>query len=472
MTHSKFSRRQFLQVTGSALGVSLLAACAPPPGSAPAPAASGGAAPSAMASVSEDNPLWIIVNQDFHPDYNAFIRKHIEDFAKEKNWPMELADMAGFVAGGAAIQKIAAAVSAGDPPDALMHNISTVQMKALGTLENVSDIVEGNVAQYGDVAPLMRKQTYVEDGFYAVPFHGRAGGGYARNDLFEAKGIDLNKIRLYDDLREACLAVSDPSKEMFGWGNTINRSGDGNTMIYRVLAGWGSKWTDETGQYVTMDTQETIDAINWIKETYSDPKWQPMLPPGILSWTDPSNNEAYLAGKVAYTQNAGTVLAKAYFDKNPVAEKTIFHLMCGGPKVPEFNGQGSQNFMLIKGGKNPDAARELIKSFFVEETMNAAFTNARAYAIPSYEKMWDWPIIKDTPQSIAVKPSALDPSAYNGLGWPGPDTPQIASIDIEGIPADMVAAVMTNQSTPEEAVKAAYKRSVEIFKQFGAPGEK
>jgi multiple sugar transport system substrate-binding protein len=469
MKYTQISRRQFLQVTGSALGVSLLAACAPAPGQAPATGAAGEAA--GAISVADDTPLWMLVTQDFHPDYNTFIRSHVENFAKEKGWALEIADTAGFTQ-GADIQKISAAVAADDAPDLWMHSVSVIQLKALDTVVSVSDIVEELIAQYGEVAPLMRKGTYVEDGFYGVPFHGRAGGGYARGDLFEAKGIDINTIRLFDDLREACLEVSDPSKELWGWGMTINRSGDGNTMIYRALHGWGATWTDETGQYVTINSQETVDAINWLVDTFSGEKWQPMLPPGILSWTDPSNNEAYLASKIAYTQNAGTVLAKAYFDKNPVAEPTIFHPMCGGPKLPEFNGQGSQNFLMIKGGKNPDAARELIKSFFTQEAMEAVFENARTYAIPAYESMWDWPIIKDTPQSIAVKPSALDPLGYNGLAFPGPNTAQIAAVDVGGVAAEMVASVISGQSSPEDAVQAAYDKSVQIFKEFGAPGEK
>jgi multiple sugar transport system substrate-binding protein len=469
MKYTQISRRQFLQVAGGALGVSLLAACAPAPGQTPATGAAGDAA---VIDVADDTPLWVVVVQDFHPDYNTFIRTHIENFAKEKGWSLEVADMAGFVAGAAELQKIAAAVAADDAPDAVMHSISVVQMKALGTLEPVTDMVEELIAQNGKLAPVMYKQNYIEDGFYAVPFHGRAGGGYARGDLLQAKGIDINTIRKYDDLRDACLEVSDPSKELWGWGMTINRSGDGNSLCERAIIGHGATWTDETGQYVTIDSPETVDAINWLVETYTDPKWQPMLPPGILSWTDPSNNEAYLASKIAYTQNAGTVLAKAYFDKNPVAEPTIFHPMCGGPKVAEFNGQQSQNFLLIKGGKNPEAARELIKSFFTQEAMQAVFENARTYAIPAYESMWDWPIIKETPQSIAVKPSAMDPSGYTGLGWPGPFTPQMAAVAGNNLHSDMVAAVMSGQSTPEEAVKAAYEQSVAIFKEFGAPGEK
>ena len=51
-----------------------------------------------------------------------------------------------------------------------------------------------------------------------------------------------------------------------------------------------------------------------------------MLPPGVNSWTDPSNNEAYLAGKIFFTNNAGTMFAKAVFDKNPVKDDTYLML--------------------------------------------------------------------------------------------------------------------------------------------------
>ena len=48
-----------------------------------------------------------------------------------------------------------------------------------------------------------------------------------------------------------------------------------------------------------------------------------MLPPGIESWGDISNNEAYLAGKIGYTHNAMSVYAQANRDGNPVFPNTI-----------------------------------------------------------------------------------------------------------------------------------------------------
>ena len=48
-----------------------------------------------------------------------------------------------------------------------------------------------------------------------------------------------------------------------------------------------------------------------------------MLPPGVESWNDVGNNEAYLAGKIGYTHNAFSVYAAVKRDNNPVFGGTV-----------------------------------------------------------------------------------------------------------------------------------------------------
>ncbi|HXF61615.1 MAG TPA: extracellular solute-binding protein, partial [Caldilineaceae bacterium] len=401
-----------------------------------------------------------------------FIRKTIVDFAAEKGWPLEVADTAGFLGGSADIQKISAAVQAGDAPDLWMHTVNVFQMKQLGNVVPVTDIVNEIIGMYGEVTARMRKDTTADGDFYAVPFHVRSDGGWARRDVFEPAGIDVNALRTYDELREACLEVSDPGAEMWGWGMTVNRGGDGQYLITRVLHGFGATWVDETGQYVTINSPEAVAAVEWLVDTYTNPRWEPMLPPGVLSWTDTHNNEAYLGGKIAYTQNAGTVYAKAVVDGNPVAEVTLYDPPKGGPVLEKFNGLGGMNWLMIREGKNPEAARELLMHFFSEEILRQVYTVATAYAVPAYESMWEWEEITREPISLAQKEAALDPVGWNGLAYPGPSTAQIGAVGTANIHSDMVAAVLNGDATPEEAVQQAYERSVQIFKEFGAPGER
>jgi multiple sugar transport system substrate-binding protein len=343
-------------------------------------------------------------------------------------------------------------------------------MKQLGNLVPVTEIVNDNIATYGDITPRMRKENEADGEIWAVPFHVRSDGGWARRDIFEAAGIDVTALKTYDELREACLAVSDPAAEMWGWGITVNRGGDGGYLVSRVLNGWGANWVDETGQYVTIDSPEAVTAVEWMVDTYTNPQWEPMLPPGILSWTDPTNNESYLGGKVAYTQNAGTVYANAVVNNNPVAPLTLYDVPKGGPVLESFNGLGGSNWLKIREGANPEAADEMIRHFFTEEVMRGVFTQAPSYAVPAYLNMWEWEEIATSEVSMALQPAALDPAGWNGLGYPGPSTPQMGAVGNGNVHTDMVAAVLTGQATAAEAVAQAAERSIQIFQEFGAPG--
>jgi multiple sugar transport system substrate-binding protein len=466
MLHQGLSRRQFLRISSGALGALALVACAPAPTSAPASEGSAGI------SVAGDRPLWVLQTQDFHPDYNEFVRKHIEDFAREKGYPLEVADVAGFVAGGAELQKIAAQVAADDAPDLYQRSGDVFQMKQLGLIVPVSEVVQELVGLYGEPGGRQKKDLMADGNWYAVPFHVRSDGGWARKDIWDAAGIDVTAIRTYDALREACMEVSDPSKESWGWGITVNRSGDGNYMVSRILHSFGAFWVDETGQYVTLDTPEAVAAVEWMVDTYTNPKWEKMLPPGVLSWTDPTNNEAFLGGKISYTQNGGTMYAKAVVDNVPFVKDIIWDYPKGGPGLENFFGLGTMNWYMLQGGKNPEAAQELVKSFFQENVIKQVYQIATTYALPAYTNMWDWEEITSVPNSIAHKDGALDPAGWNGLAYPGPGTAWMGAVGSQNLMTDMVASVINGQASAAEAVKQATEASIKIFQEMGAAGTK
>lgn len=464
----KVSRRQFLQATGGMLGVGLLAACAPAGVPAGAPAAEGNTAGSV--TVAEDTPLWVLQTQDFHPDYNDFVRKHIEDFAAERGYPLEVADMAGFVAGGAELQKIAAQVAADDAPDLIQRTLSVPQYNQLGLIVPVTDIVDEIIGKYGDTGARQKKDLMIDGEWYAVPFHVRSDGGWARKEIWDAAGIDVTTLKTYQELAEACMEVSDPAKEIWGWGMSVNRGGDGNWMMHRVVHSFGAAWVDETGQKIALDSPETVQAIEWIADIYTNPKWEKMLPPGVLSWTDPTNNEVFLGGKLAYTQNGGTVYAKAVVDQVPFVNDIIWDYPKGGPGLERFFGLGTMNFGLIKGGKNPEAARDLILSFFEDTTMKEVLKVATTYALPAFTDMWEWEEITSVPNSIAQKEGALDPVGWNGIAFPGPATPWIAAVESQNLPTDLIAAVITGQASAADAVKQTAEAATKIFQEMGAAG--
>jgi multiple sugar transport system substrate-binding protein len=429
------------------------------------------AAGPAMASVS--GALWVLQGKDFHPDYNDYVRAEITAYAAEQGWPLDISYTAGFASGTGEIEKLAAAVQAGDPPDLVHQNYASVQLRNLYLVQPVTEVVEQIEAVYGPAASYVRQLHYLDDQWWAVPYHQRAGGGYYRRDQFDKVGIDVQAIRQFTDLREACLEANDVDNELYAWGMTPNRSGDGNTMINRPKTGWGAGWQDETGQFIATNSPEMIEAMTFIKETYTDDKWAAILPPGILAWNDISNNEAYLGSRISYTMNAGTVLAKAIVDNNPVAELTSYHKMCGGPVNQEFMSVDSKNFYVLRGSKNTDAAKQLILEFTANiDRMDGMLASAPAYSLPAYTDLWEISTyIQGSEVALQNKSAALDDSGINDVAWPGPISAALTALTESGIYNDMANAFLTG--TPvADAVADAHDRMVLVFQEFDLPGEK
>jgi len=311
----------------------------------------------------------------------------------------------------------------------------------------------------------------------------RAGGWWFREGAFKAAGIDPRKdIPDMEKLREALLKASQPEKEFWGWGMTGNRSGDGNTIIRDNILAAGGQLNDETGQLVVLNkppfAEYTIGVLNFLKETYTDAKWAKMLPTGVNSWTDPSNNEAYLAGKIFYTNNAGTMFAKAVFDNNPVKDDTYLTLPPkgfgpGGKVLP--NGGAVKRWFVIKGAKNREAAEQLIRYMHGADVQKEMFRISNGYVYPAYEWGWDEPEIKSSDAGSHVtdvwKQYLNHPTQYTGVGYyPAAPVPWVESLEDSNFWTDMFGEVLGGKSAAD-AVKSAHDRAVRVAKEFGFKGE-
>jgi multiple sugar transport system substrate-binding protein len=395
---------------------------------------------------------------------------------------MDVSYISGFQGGSDLNQKLTAMVQAGTPPDLMDHNTDTRPQTFLGVLEPVTDLVNDLVKTFGkpNAGFVQSYQHEPQTGamgntqpWWAVPYYERAGGWYVRNDWFKEAGLDPVK-ELGDTAnraRDAAMKISDPDKKRWGWGMTVNRSGDGDTGVNNILFWHGARWQDKDGQKVTLNSPEAVAAMEWLKETYSDPKWARMLPPGVNAWNDISNNEAFLAGTLGVTDNAGTVLAKAYFDKVPFQENIgwVKKPKADLGKGPTPMSGGGESLRIIKGSKNKDANYDLIKFWVSLPVQQQVWKISTSYALPAFANGWTDPLIKDKPISIAYKDVA-DNEEWLGSNSPGPRTAAIAAVLAGNVGTDMAGEVLQGKA-PKDAVAAAHQRAVKIFKEYGLKGE-
>jgi ABC-type glycerol-3-phosphate transport system substrate-binding protein len=422
---------------------------------------------------SLQRPLWLVHARELFPTYNVLLRERATTFCREHNWPLNLSYVSEFVGLARDAEKIAAAVRAGSAPDLILHTLPATRLYPFKCLDPVTDLVTELQAKWGKAARRLVRDYYTDAEWWAVPFHQRSAGGWYRTDVWESAGIDIQALRTYPELAEACLRVSNPEKELYGWGVTISRCDSGNAFIDRVITGWGGHWQDESGRYVTIASPETIEAVNWLVDLYTHPHWTKMLPPAVLSWTDVSNNEAYLAGKLAYTQDGGALRAEALLSEHPLAAVTGFHPLAGGPRLKEFHGLGASAWMIPRGSANRDAAQALVQHFMLSlEQLDEVFAAAPAFALPAYAGLWDQSSYLPTNRvATQQRPPATDPDGIIPWLHPGPASPAMALGSAADIRYEMVSSAL-NGKLAVEAVQAAQERLVGIFQEFGMPGER
>jgi len=461
MSNSKLSRRDFLKAA-AASGAGLAAAGVFP-----------------VLAQDEEQPLpegvagtlTVVHRTEYFEQAQTIFRDTVEAFAAENGIAID-ASTANPESFGDFIGKMQAAVAAGNPPDFAYQssNLSIQQMHLLGLLEDVSAVVEEAVSRHGAIMQgTNAEEVGIQDGAWrGIPFTANTTGRFIRSDKLEEVGILPDDLVTYDDRREAALAMS--TDDFWGWGLTPNQSGDGHGLLVSVIHSFGGHYTDETGTVVEFDSPETLAAVEWLTETYTSDTYAPMLPPGILSWTDISNNEAYLADTIGYTHNAFSVYAQAKRDENPVFPVTRL-LLAPEPvneNAPDQNGGGIGGWHFIfTGAPNIDLAKELSLSLISPENFTPMSSVAGGLLMPAYENLWTDELLAADPNFAIILQQVSVEDPYIGNSWPAEPNAAIDAIRAAAIPEQMIANITAGRMNPQEAVTDAHNKIVDIFEEGG-----
>jgi multiple sugar transport system substrate-binding protein len=460
------SRRTILGGAGAALVAAVAAACGPAGGgSAPT-----GGAPSGSGTLS--GKLQVVQVLDFHPDHNAFLKKSITEFATSKGWALDLSDLAGFLGGTDVYQKLQAQKAAGQPVDLIFHGLSGRRLNLFGLTRDVTPLVNQMVQKYGPAYSSARATHQIDGKWVGVPFYDRTGGYWIREDRFAEKGFTVagGHFERWQGVLEAARAVSNPEANFHGWGMTVNRSGDGEAVVWDLVQAFGGALTDATGQVVTLDTPQTVEGVRWLADVFRAPDNRGLTPQGINSWNDTSNNEAYLAGTIAMASNAGTLYAKAVLDKNPVAEGTTLIQKPLGPLGQRLQGSGGHYFYFMDGSPNFGPASQLAEHLLSDEVQQTLWQTSQGYVVPAYANRWEHPLIKDNRIARAFRPVAFNEPPFPGMAWRGPVTEASEAVSGENVATDMMGEILAGKGV-EAAVRDAHNRAVSIYQSFGFKGK-
>lgn len=421
-------------------------------------------------SADSAGTLTVLHRTEYFERVQTLFREALEDFAAEAGVGLDASTFSP--ATGDFIGKMQAAVAAGNPPDLayISSFVGVSQLQVLDLLEDVTDVVETLESLYGPTmpGPSPQRNARFNGDWKAIPYLASSGAWFARADkLHEAGIVPETDLDSYDQRRDAALAMSDATNNFWGWGLTPNQSGDGYSFLIQVIHAFGGHYTDPGGTIVEFESGETLAAVEWLTETFTSEMYAPMLPPGILSWTDTSNNEAYLAGAIGLTANAFSVYAQAKHEENPVFGQTV---ALRSPLTLDGRRQETSNndwLIILSGAANLELAKELALYLVDPVQFTPMAAEGGGLFMPAYEELWTDELLTADPNFATIKDIVSDPDPYIGHSWPAEPSASFDAIRASAVPETMMAHIIAGRLSPAEAVANAHRQIAELIEESG-----
>jgi multiple sugar transport system substrate-binding protein len=354
-------------------------------------------------------------------------------------------------------QKFVAAIEAGNPPDiGEMNYLGPIRYKP--ALRDVTALSKDIANARGGLLPHAERYVVLGGQHMAVARTSWPGGFFVRKDLLAEKGIAMPKV--YDpDVLEMAKKTQDPSKDLWGFGQTLNRSDDGNGYLQNILWGYGGSVWDKDGKPALGTTflKQNLQALQFSVDTIQKHKIQP---PGVMAWTDVHNNEAYLAGKIVSTNNGASLYYAMVSKKHPLTEKTAVLLAPGGP-AGSFSGPSCYSWGVFKASKHHELCEDMIRWVEDEKHFEEYMQASIGQAGPVYKKRVENPYWKSDPNFQGMLANVL---RGTWPGYPGPLTPAAIEVQAQYILCDMAGRVVVGGLSPEAALKEAHKRVEDIHR--------
>lgn len=288
----------------------------------------------------------------------------------------------------------------------------------------------------------------------AMPFGGSGATMVYRQSWVKEAGFD-EVPQDFPGFLECCKGlqkIGHPAA--FALGHAV---GDGGWTDW-CLWGHGAAMIDENNN-VIINSPETIQALEYGKALYDT------FITGTLSWLDPSNNKAFLAGEIGLTSNGISIYyaAKKAEDEatRKIAEDVGHALYPIGPVGKPTQGATVINAMAFAYTSYPNAAKEYLR-FMMEEEQYIPWQKASigywCHPLAAYDGNPVWTEDPKHEPYRDVMRVAL-PQSYRG-----PVSEAAAAVKADFVVLDMFQQVCAGQSTPKDAAAEAERRAKRYFR--------
>jgi multiple sugar transport system substrate-binding protein len=318
-------------------------------------------------------------------------------------------------------------------------------------LLDVSDIAEDMGKKQGGWYDVGKEAGMIDGKWKSVPFCNIGQLMNWRTDWFKEIGVTK-----FPDTWEELYEVGKKLKAKdhpFGF-ELGHGFGDNHGWLYPLLWSYGGHEVEHDGKTVSIDSPETAAAVDFARKFFKD-----CVLEDCLSWTDVSNNKAWMAEQISCTNNAESILWFAKRDFPDIAKVTEQSQNPQGPKG-RFHLMNSISHGVFSFSPDKQAAHDFLAWLMDEKQLGAWYASADSYYQPvlhGYDnaKMWDVEP-RNKPYRDAMSTAHLP-------GWPAPPDRRLAEAIAKYVVVDMFAKACTGSAT-KDVIKNAEAQLKEIYK--------
>ncbi|HYM71554.1 MAG TPA: extracellular solute-binding protein [Stellaceae bacterium] len=318
-------------------------------------------------------------------------------------------------------------------------------------LADVSDIAEEAGKKQGGWYDAAREAAVVNGKWKAIPHSNIGQLMNWRTDWFAEIGV-----KTFPETWEALYEVGKKLKAKdhpFGF-ELGHGFGDNHGWLYPLLWSYGGHEVAADGKTVTIDSSETAAAIDFARKFFKD-----CMLEDCLSWTDVSNNKAWMSEQISCTNNAESILWLAKRDFPDIAKVTNQAQNPQGPKG-RFHLLNAISHSIFSFTPLKQETHDFLRWLTDEKQLGAWYASADTYYQPFLHAYDNAPMWQVEPRNIPYR----DAMASAHLpGWPAPPSRQLAEAVAKYVVVDMFAKACAGSST-KDVIKNAEAQLKEIYR--------
>src|SRR5262245_30767343 len=380
------------------------------------------------------------------------------------------------------MQKIVSALTSGDVPDVLTHDIAeqaVVPQNAWNDrLIDITDVVETQKTHYHPTA-LLASQYYnnatKKRSFYYAPYKCSVLPFHVWGSLVEKAGFKLSDAprtwdAFWDFFKPMQKILRDQGRRGFyalGLQPTTTGPADGNNTFHHfMIANGGNGIVTPDGKGHTDDPQvkeAVIKSLTYITTAYKEG----YVPPGALSWNDADDNNAFHAKQILMDLDGTISTEVALYHKKEQYDDIVTlglpHDNAGKPMPAELGVGGA---FIPKGAKNVEVAKDFIKYVIQPKVVNEYLKQGLGRWLPAMPDLVKndpfWLDPADPHRAAYAREGMLEPTVPNYPAF----NPGYAEANAQQTWGTAAADVIREGMTPQAAADKALKRIGEILAKY------